>query len=90
MVTSGWSPDGLRLAVILQPGGYNGDRDLVVMSPTTLAVDYVASMRGSLPLWTRGDYRWEGDTLVAARTGAHGPIFVKPAGELAWTVGRPR
>jgi hypothetical protein len=90
MRTSAWAPDGDALAVILEPEGYNGDRDLVAITPSTLAVRYVGSMRGSLPLWTRDDHQWAGADLVAATAGRHGPIFVKAAGELTWTAGRPR
>ena len=50
-----WSADSSRLAVTIAVDGYTGDYDLTVMTIDPLAVRSVATITGSLPLWTPAD-----------------------------------
>ena len=63
LYTRVWSLDRRRLAVEIAAEGYNGGRDLAATTIAPFgAVEYVGSMRGSLPLWTTRDYGWVGRT----------------------------
>ncbi len=85
-----WAPDSRRLVVIIAADGYHGDYDLTAMTIDPVAVEYVATMSGSLPLWTTADYRWEGSTLVAAALGKNGSSFRKRPEDITWIASPPR
>jgi hypothetical protein len=85
-----WSPDSRRLAVIIAADGYNGDYDLTSMTVDPLSVQYVATMTGSLPLWTTADYRWEGSTLMVSTLGKNGSTFRKRPEDMTWIASPPR
>ena len=84
-----WSADSQRLAVIIAPDGYHGDYDLTAMTIDPLTVEYVATMTGSLPLWTTADYRWEGGTLAASPMGKNGVSFQRQRPDLKWVASPP-
>jgi hypothetical protein len=84
-----WSPDSRRIAVEIAPNGYNGDRDLATVTLSPLRAEYVASMTGSLPLWTTTDYYWSGELLVVRPTTKYQPVFSKTPKHITWTSSPP-
>ena len=90
-----WSPDGRRIAAVVQPGGYNDpDRDLVAIALSPLQATYVATMtegagHGRI-LWTTHDFHWEGDQLVTSPAGSNAAIMKRPPDQIRWTATSPR
>jgi hypothetical protein len=86
-----WSPVDDRLAVLVQPGGYNDpDRDLVEISLHPLTVRYLGTKTDNqgkgLILWESGDYGWTPNGLVLA-SGVRATI--RQNAQLRWRIGPP-
>jgi hypothetical protein len=89
-----WAPSSDRLAVVVEPGGYNDpDRDLAMITLDPLHADYVATMQsdhGGLLMWTTSDFSWDGDALVASAEGKNGPILRRSPADVRWQAVQPR
>jgi len=89
-----WSPDGQRVAVVLQPGGYNDpDRDLVAITLSPLQATYVATMTEGAGhgrvLWTTQDFHWDRGQLVTSAAGVNAAIMKRPPDQIRWTTTTP-